>query len=269
MSGHCASNRGIARCCSWCSMGEFDHTSSCFGSQFVYPHEIDHHLACVAGIGHRRFDRTIFKPSTAGRVNNLHFSLEEQRAWSLRLQPSACNYSLSALNILDHFLSRASSCNCISLPLYFPFSSPPVYIVMAFDGVDSARDHGLFKTIAGGGRGPRVITFSSFGSPTGGYQGIYRTRGRFFQTPMVVGAEQKISMQALPLPVQGAIGWGVEPVGLLFDRDEAQTVISSFASYYNGLDGAKFPEDLQDRLYHMTAGHPGALTSLEIGRAHV
>ena len=125
---------------------------------------------------------------------------------------------------------------------------------------DSGLWIGLFKTIAGGGPGPRVITFSSFGSPTGGYQGIDRTRGRFFQTPMVVGPTQKISMRALP--VQGAIGRGVEPAGLLFDRDEAQTVISSFVSYYNGPNGAKIPEDLQDRLYHMTAGHPGVLTSL-------
>lgn len=66
---------------------------------------------------------------------------------------------------------------------------------------DSGLWIGLFKAIARRGQGPRMITFSSFGSPTGGYQGIDRTRGRFFQTPMVVGAAQKISMQAPPLPV--------------------------------------------------------------------
>ncbi|KAA8893131.1 hypothetical protein FN846DRAFT_980288 [Sphaerosporella brunnea] len=114
----------------------------------------------------------------------------------------------------------------------------------------------LFKAISGANRGPRVITFSSFGSPSGGYQGINQTK-RFIKTSLTLGIEQKISLPALPLRVQKA--YGVEPVGLLFDRSEAEMVIDSLVKSYNR---RQFPADLQEQIYHITAGHPGALTSL-------
>jgi hypothetical protein len=114
--------------------------------------------------------------------------------------------------------------------------------------------NGFFKSIEGES-GPWVITFSSYGSPSGGYQGLDESKGRYVKTPLMVQPEQRISLEAEAVSATMAL----EPVGLLFNEQESSDVITSLVhSYGEGM----FPADLQKELYHITAGHAGALTSL-------
>lgn len=111
----------------------------------------------------------------------------------------------------------------------------------------------FFKTIAGqGGNGPFVITFSSYGSPGGGYQGLDDAKRRFNKTPMVVDRHHRISLLAED------VSENFQRIGLLYDKTEAMEAINKKSKSHKAI----FQEDLAKEIYTITGGHAGAIDSL-------